>query len=81
LSSCTALGLCIPTILTTANKTLCLATALFIWLRKAHVVKQLLEQLGVKFELLLPDANEDAEALETVFPHENHARMYNASPL
>lgn len=32
--------------------------------------QQLLEQLGVKFELLLPDANEDAEALETVFPHE-----------
>ena len=32
--------------------------------------QQLLEQLGVKFELLLPDANEDAEALETVLPHE-----------
>ena len=32
--------------------------------------KQLLEQLGVKFELLLPQAHEDAEALESVMPHE-----------
>ena len=32
--------------------------------------KQLLEQLGVKFELLLPDASEDAEALEVVRPNE-----------
>ena len=32
--------------------------------------QQLLEQLGVKFELLLPDANEDAEALESVLPDE-----------
>ena len=32
--------------------------------------KQLLEQLGVKFELLLPDAREDAEALEVVRPNE-----------
>jgi septum formation protein len=32
--------------------------------------KQLLEQLGVKFELLLPQAHEDAEALENVMPHE-----------
>jgi septum formation protein len=30
----------------------------------------LLEQLGVNFELLLPDANEDAEALEVVRPNE-----------
>ena len=28
--------------------------------------RQLLEQLGVRYELLLPDDNEDAEALETV---------------
>jgi septum formation protein len=28
--------------------------------------RQLLEQLGVRFELLLPDADEDAEALEAV---------------
>ena len=32
--------------------------------------KQLLEQLGVKFELLLPDASEDPEALEVVRPNE-----------
>ena len=32
--------------------------------------KQLLEQLGVNFELLPPDANEDAEALEVVRPNE-----------
>jgi len=32
--------------------------------------KQLLEQLGVKFELLLPDASEEAEALEVVRPNE-----------
>jgi septum formation protein len=28
--------------------------------------RQLLEQLGVRYELLLPDAAEDAEALEVV---------------
>ena len=32
--------------------------------------RQLLEQLGVAYELLLPDADEDAEALEVVLPHE-----------
>jgi septum formation protein len=31
---------------------------------------QLLDQLGVRHELLLPDDNEDAEALERVFPNE-----------
>ena len=31
---------------------------------------QLLEQLGVRHELLLPDADEDAEALEIVLPRE-----------
>lgn len=31
---------------------------------------QLLEQLGVPYELLLPDAEEDAESLEVVLPHE-----------
>jgi septum formation protein len=30
--------------------------------------RQLLEQMGVRFELLLPDANEDAEAIEAVLP-------------
>ena len=32
--------------------------------------QQLLQQLGVRFELLLPDASEDAEALEAVRPRE-----------
>ena len=32
--------------------------------------RQLLEQLGVAYELLLPDADEDAEGLEVVLPHE-----------
>ena len=31
---------------------------------------QLLEQIGVKFELLLPDPREDAESLETALPNE-----------
>ena len=31
---------------------------------------QLLEQIGVKFELLLPDASEDAESLEAALPNE-----------
>ncbi len=32
--------------------------------------RQLLEQLGVRYALLLPDDTEDAEALEVVLPHE-----------
>jgi septum formation protein len=32
--------------------------------------RQLLEQLGVAYELLLPEAHEDAEALEVVLPRE-----------
>ena len=32
--------------------------------------RQLLEQLGVRYELLLPDEHEDAEALEVVFNNE-----------
>ena len=35
--------------------------------------RQLLEQLGVAYELLLPDANEDAEALEAVHGKESPA--------
>ncbi|MEY4884056.1 MAG: hypothetical protein RIS34_1910 [Pseudomonadota bacterium] len=31
---------------------------------------QLLEQLGIRYELLLPDASEDAESLEGVLPNE-----------
>ena len=36
--------------------------------------RQLLEQLGVAHELLLPDRHEDAEGLETVLPGEAPAR-------
>ena len=36
--------------------------------------RQLLEQLGVRYELLLPDDEEDAEALEAVLPGEAPAR-------
>jgi septum formation protein len=36
--------------------------------------RQLLEQLGVRHELLLPDAHEDSEALEEVHPGEAPAR-------
>jgi septum formation protein len=36
--------------------------------------RQLLEQLGVRHELLLPDADEDAESLEAVDAHEAPAR-------
>jgi septum formation protein len=32
--------------------------------------RQLLEQLGIRYELLLADDTEDAEALEVVLPHE-----------
>ncbi|WP_310625727.1 Maf family protein [Limnohabitans sp.] len=32
--------------------------------------RQLLEQLGVRYQLLLADATEDGEALEVVLPHE-----------
>ena len=35
---------------------------------------QLLEQMGVRFELLLPDASEDAESLEAVLPGEAPAK-------
>lgn len=35
--------------------------------------RQLLEQLGVRYELLLPDADEDAEALEAVVENETPA--------
>lgn len=36
--------------------------------------RQLLEQLGVRYELLLPDAHEDSEGLEAVQPGEAPAR-------
>jgi septum formation protein len=36
--------------------------------------RQLLEQLGVAYELLLPDANEDTESIESILPGELPAR-------
>lgn len=36
--------------------------------------RQLLDQLGIRHELLLPDAGEDTEAIEAVFPGEAPAR-------
>ena len=36
--------------------------------------KQLLEQLGVKYALLLPDPGEDTESIEEVLPNEAPAR-------
>ena len=36
--------------------------------------RQLLEQLGVNYELLLPDADEDAESIEAVLPGEAPTR-------
>lgn len=43
----------------------------FIYLASQSPRRQaLLTQLGVRFELLLPDADEDAESLETVLPGE-----------
>ena len=40
--------------------------------------RQLLEQLGVRYELLLADDSEDAEALELVLPNEAPEPMCNA---
>lgn len=52
-----------PTIPTTVNKFIYLAS-------QSPRRRQLLEQLGVRHELLLPDAAEDAEALEVVLLNE-----------
>lgn len=49
---------------------------LFIYLASQSPRRQeLLTQLGVRFELLLPDSDEDAEAIEEVLPNEK-ARAY-----
>lgn len=43
----------------------------FIYLASQSPRRQeLLSQLGIRFELLLPDASEDAESLETILPGE-----------
>lgn len=48
----------------------------FIYLASQSPRRQeLLTQLGVRFELLLPDSDEDAEAIEEVLPNEK-ARAY-----
>jgi len=52
-----------PTTLTTVNKFIYLAS-------QSPRRRQLLEQLGVRHELLLPGADEDAEALEVVLHNE-----------
>lgn len=52
-----------PTILIIVNNFIYLAS-------QSPRRSQLLEQLGVRHELLLPDADEDAEALEIVLPRE-----------
>jgi len=52
-----------PTTLTTVNKFVYLAS-------QSPRRRQLLEQLGVRHELLLPEADEDAEALELALPNE-----------
>ena len=50
-------------------------TASFIYLAsQSPRRRQLLEQLGVRHELLLPDADEDSEAIEAVQPGEAPAR-------
>ena len=57
-----------PTILTTENK---LAMKDFVYLAsQSPRRKQLLEQIGVRYELLLATPNEDAESLERVIPGE-----------
>ena len=52
-----------PTTPTTVNSFIYLAS-------QSPRRRQLLEQLGVTYQLLLPDADEDAEALEQVRPNE-----------
>ncbi len=52
-----------PTTRTTVNKHIYLAS-------QSPRRRQLLEQLGVRYELLLPDADEDSEGLEAVLPGE-----------
>jgi septum formation protein len=52
-----------PTTLTTVNKFVYLAS-------QSPRRRQLLEQLGVRHELLLPEADEAAEALELALPNE-----------
>ena len=52
-----------PTTPTTVNSFIYLAS-------QSPRRRQLLEQLGVAYQMLLPDGDEDAEALEQVLPNE-----------
>lgn len=58
-----------PTILIIASDA-CPNLSLFTSLHKAPRRRQLLEQLGIRYELILADEHEDAEALEVVLPNE-----------
>lgn len=61
-----------PTTHITVNKLAPTLAPSFIYLAsQSPRRRQLLEQLGVRHELLLPDADEDAEALEAVLPNES----------
>lgn len=60
-----------PIIPTTASEMAPTLVTPFIYLAsQSPRRRQLLEQLGVAYELLLPDADEDAEALEIALPRE-----------
>jgi len=65
------LGLSMPITHTTVSDIPVFAVNKFIYLAsQSPRRRQLLEQLGVRYELLLPDADEDAEALEVVLHNE-----------
>ena len=59
-----------PTILTTVSE---LASFVYLASQSARR-RQLLEQLGVQYQLLLPDPGEDTEAIEAVLTGEAPAR-------
>lgn len=60
-----------PIILITGNELSSIAVNMFLYLASQSPRRsQLLEQLGVRHELLLPGADEDAEALEALWPNE-----------
>jgi len=61
--------------LITATDAMTASPAPFIYLASQSPRRQeLLRQIGVEFRLLLPDADEDAEALETLRPGEDPAQ-------
>jgi len=63
-----------PTTLTTANEFAHAAMTDWIYLASQSPRRlQLLQQWGLRVELLLPDASEDVEALEAVLPGESPA--------